>query len=189
MKENLEYIEDIFSSLKDSDAPLRSKPSWNTISPKVQKLNFFKPKFSSFNIVYASLIAGSFLASIYLVTDNISNKRNQKQIVSPENTPLIIYDTLNVNDTLRITDTLLIKTTKFKQKNVPKLIEINASDITPDSTNSELQEQANSPEKMTTQEQNDVNKTEALPLKIKKVTIVRKKKVIVRDTVIVNSNI
>lgn len=192
MKENFEHIETLFQTLKDSEVPLHEKPSWEKLSPRVQKLNFFRPRLNSFNIFYAALIAGTFLASGYLVVDNILSKNSFKTGAGLHSASVIVYDTLFVNDTLRITDTLYNKTIATYKK------EIKLSPTITKTTFDTIQEvsSAKGAQALNTGETPELEAEKAklenkpnAPRKVKKVTIIKKKQVIVRDTVVVNKGI
>ena len=193
MKENFEHIETLFKGLKDSDVALQGKPSWDTLTPKVQKLNFFKPRITSFNVFYAALIAGTFLASGYLAVDNIIQKNSNKIYPGEQLAPVIEYDTLVVNDTLRITDTIYNRTIATYKKEM----KLSSSETTTTfdtilEVSPVLEEQdfitSENPEQKIEKKplENSANVTRRVK---KKVTIVKTKQVIVRDTVKVNKGI
>ena len=181
MKDELKHIESLYEGL-DSGKVSASKPDWYDMAPKVNKLNFFRFNLASFNVFYASLISLAFIFTGYLTADNLFTKRFFKE---DQQLPHIVYDTLVLSDTTTITDTVF---NYFSDKRdfEPAIAPITSS-YSRDTVDAELvlQEKADS-DNTARQKTIKSNEPAHIPKKIKKVTIVKRKQVVMRDTVVLN---
>ena len=92
MKEDLQDIGDLYKN-KFEDAPFDfDKTNWVAIQPQLDKMQFFRFSFFKFNIYYVSVIAFSFLFSVYAMIQFIS--RNNKE--TKENISVITSDSVVV---------------------------------------------------------------------------------------------
>lgn len=180
--DKLKHIEDLYSGLSEAqDAPLNT--DWNKIAPKVKRFNFFSVKYNTFNIFYAGLIALTTVFSSYLAYDNVSNRTTVGS--ARANEFVILYDTITKADTFRITDTLYYLNQSVKNEPDDNTLNTYADSVTKQQLDSLLEtKEMHIVDSVLQQVEKDKKQIpEQQTKRIKKVTVIKKKKVIIKDTV------
>ncbi|MCG8698395.1 MAG: hypothetical protein MI922_10110 [Bacteroidales bacterium] len=119
MDDNLGHIDDLYSNLRGASS---SSPGvdWYDLAPKVNRFNFFKIRYNTFNIFYASVIGVASLVTGYMgVTSALTPEISDKNI----NTNIMYqFDTVEIPDTINITDTIFFFLFFFFLYFIPQLI-------------------------------------------------------------------
>lgn len=186
MDDNLGHIDDLYSNLRGATS---SSPGvdWYDLAPKVNRFNFFKIRYNTFNIFYASVIGIASLVTGYIgvtsaLTPNISDKNINTNIMYQ-------FDTLELPDTINIIDTVFFSTPPPDEETESQQVPTSSilKDTTPVDLNWENTTQADSIIEQT--KKSTINNTkEVTAKKVKRVTVIRRKKIIVRDTLFVDTS-